>query len=125
MDQHIEPANHPHKTNRRYPRYPFRARVLISSENQNLGRWWATIDNVSMGGMFVHSPVALEVDEILRVKVVPRDETHFRAKCRVVYVIQGVGFGCAFVEITPPSEFRLARWLGRSGGLPPVSGSIH
>jgi hypothetical protein len=113
------------QTRRSHPRFPLFADVLVIPRDGAHERFWAATENISMGGMFLRATCALPVDTELMAKIVPPESPTVHATARVIHVKQGEGFGCCIVELAPRSGRRLARWLGRSGGLPPVAGTIE
>ena len=109
---------------RRHPRYMLDAEVLVIPRDPRQERFWASVGNISLGGMFLHSSRVLPVDTELMAKIVPRESPSVHAMAKVVHVKEGEGFGCYIVELPPRSNRRLLQWLGRSGGLLPVAGTI-
>jgi hypothetical protein len=116
----------PEKKNRRkHKRYKTDAHVLVIPENEEHQRFWASADNISSGGMFINTSHKLPLYSELRAKIVPREGgVSVHATARVVRESEGTGVGCCFVHMAENSSFWLNQWLGRTGGLPSVSGTI-
>jgi hypothetical protein len=108
---------------RRHSRRPFSAEVVISIENDPQALRGASRD-ISMGGMFVLTSQLVPEDTTFTATVHPPDLPPLKVRARVVHVRRGEGFGCIFVRLPQTAEILLSRWLGRCGGLPPVSGTI-
>jgi hypothetical protein len=117
----------PEKKNRRkHKRYKTDAQVLvIPKDEEEHQRFWASADNISSGGMFINTSHKLPLYSELRAKIVPREGgVSVHATARVVRESEGTGVGCCFVHMAENSAFWLNQWLGRTGGLPAVSGTI-
>jgi len=110
---------------REHKRHEAHADVLVIAKDGQPDRFWAATRDISRGGMFVITTNRICPGAELTTKIVPRDSHPIRAGARVVRSAEGVGFGCCFVDLSPRSSVVLDRWLGRSGGLPPVSGTIE
>jgi len=110
---------------REHQRHEARADVLVVAKDGQPDRFWAATRDISRGGMFVITTNRVFPDTVLTTKIVPRDSHPIRAGARVVRSAEGVGFGCCFIDLSPRSSAVLDRWLGRSGGLSPVSGTIE
>jgi hypothetical protein len=110
---------------RRHERYWIQAVVQVTPTNSALKGFWARADNVSHGGMFLRTAVRLPLYTELEAKITPEHLPTFRAKARVVRARDGEGIGCCFSHLTAQSRLYLEMWLGRSGGLPTVTGVIE
>lgn len=111
---------------RKHPRYPFTADVEVApADDPSLRPFWAVSENISMGGMFVATERVVAIDLKFSATIHPTGVPPLKLPARVVHVKRGVGFGCIFLRLPPTAEMRLLHWLGRSGGLPPVAGTIR
>lgn len=109
---------------RRHRRHTFAAEVEIIPEGERAVPLLAASRDVSMGGMFVVTSQPLPADATFTAIVRPPDQPPLKVRARVVHQRRGEGFGCIFVRVSQTAEILLSRWLGRSGGLLPVSGTI-
>jgi hypothetical protein len=107
------------------PRHIFGANVLVIPQDTRFERFWATTANISRGGMYVLTDRPVPTDLVVLTKIVPQGSSSIHATGRVVHRRDGLGFGCCFVRLSPQNAARLDRWLGRTGGLAPVSGKIE
>jgi hypothetical protein len=109
---------------RRHPRFQVSARVQVGVRDaeQDPG-FWAEVENVSAGGCFVATSQKVPVDTEVLVTIYPTEGTVVHAVGRVMHTSER-GFGCCFAYVPKQSKVSLDRWLGRSGGLGPMSGTI-
>jgi hypothetical protein len=82
-----------------------------------------TIENVSAGGMLLHADIVLPLYAEFEARIYPDVSPAFRARARVVHCTAR-GIGCCFSHLTAQARLYLDLWLGRSGGLPGVTGEI-
>ena len=87
--------------------------------------FWAKARDISRGGMFIRTDRWLPVDAELRTKILSDETVLIHATARVVRRCEGEGVGCCFVHLPAQSTVRLDRLLGKTGGLPPISGVIE
>jgi hypothetical protein len=98
--------------------------VLVVPSDRSVNRFWAATTNISPGGLFIQTDVAIPVYTEIRTKIMLRDGPTIQAQARVVRCEKGRGIGCCFVHMAERYERSLNSWLGRSGGLRPISGTI-
>lgn len=108
---------------RKTGRYSFTANVMVAVAEAG-DSFWGSSRDVSMGGMFIATAERVPLGATLTADVYPEVVPPMRVRARVVHVREGEGFGCIFTRLSQPAEIRLNRWLGRCGGLSPVSGTI-
>ena len=114
----------PRQERRAGQRRAINASVLVIPRDGTEG-FWAKARDISRGGMFIRTDRWLPVYAELRTKILP-DETHaIHATVRVVRHCEGEGVGCCFVHLPAQSTVHLDRLLGKTGGLPPISGVIE
>jgi hypothetical protein len=101
-----------------------RCTVLVIPEDKLLDRFWGTACQLTLGGMFILAPHRLPLGALVQLKLVPRDHPPIRVRATIVSWSKGLGCSCAFLPDASTSRESLARLLGRSGGLSPVSGII-
>lgn len=109
---------------RRHKRHPIQADVLVVPKNSEQDHFWAVTENISAGGMFVRTERKLPIYAEIQVKIFPEKGFVVNAVASVVHASEK-GFGCCFAYIPHQSKNYLDRWLGRSGGLKEVSGTIR
>jgi len=110
---------------RRHPRFQVNAKVLVGfKENEPDPGFWAKVENVSAGGCFVATTHPVPVHTEVLVKIYPAEGTVVHAVGRVMHTSER-GFGCCFAYVPKQSKVSLDRWLGRSGGLGALSGTIN
>jgi len=97
--------------------------VLVVPSDRSVDRFWAATANISRGGLFIQTEVAIPLFTEIRTKIMLRDGPTIQAKARVVRCEKG-GLGCCFVHIAEPYERSFNSWLGRTGGLKPIAGTI-
>jgi hypothetical protein len=85
---------------------------------------WGQARNVSVGGLFVQTDDEIPLYAPLDLLIYPGAEPAFRARAIAVQR-RGGGVGICFARISAQARLHLERWLGRSGGLQPVSGVIE
>jgi hypothetical protein len=113
----------PRPERRRGRRVSLRAPVLVIPQDGEGERFWGVAENISAGGMFVSTERCLPLYSEVLTKIVPPDGPSLHARARVVRC-EGGGLGCCFVRLSRESSFHLNKWLGSSGGLGPISGTI-
>jgi hypothetical protein len=100
------------------------AAVLVIPQDRRFDRFWASTENISLGGLFISTPQVLPVDTEVLTTIVPRRNRSVHALAKVVHISEGRGLGCCMVHVPPRSNANLVHWLGRTGGLLPVAGTI-
>ena len=117
---------HPVSKKRKKPTNPnsFTASCTIRPKG-GVAPFAARSAKITLGGMFVDSLVAPQVDSKVTIDIVPREGLPMRVQARVVHVTPKRGFGCIFTRISDLSSACLTRWLGHCGGMPAVSGVIE
>ena len=85
---------------------------------------WGRARNVSVGGLFVQTADPVPLYSELNLWIYPPGEVGFRARAIAVQRRDG-GIGLCFLRISAQARLHFNRWLGRSGGLSPVSGVIE
>jgi Tfp pilus assembly protein PilZ len=68
------------------------------------GKREARISDLSHGGCFVDSIVNVQVGEEVRIGLKFEDREPIHLTGRIAYVLNGVGFGVSFTELSPQSE---------------------
>lgn len=79
--------------------------------------------NVSLGGAFIRCRRTFAIGSIIRVRL-DLEQSSVWSTARVAHV-SADGFGCAFVDMAAQSREALVEWLGRSGGVSAVGGTIE
>ncbi|MCC6747140.1 MAG: PilZ domain-containing protein [Deltaproteobacteria bacterium] len=100
------------------------AAVLVIPKENERPRFWAEVRDISRGGMFLATEEPIPEDTVFWAKIVPRNAPAVRALARVVHTHHPKGVGCSFVDLSSAARQSLDVWLGRTGGLPAVSGVI-
>lgn len=85
---------------------------------------WGKARNVSVGGLFVQTADSIPLYSELSLWIYPPGQVGFRARAIAVQRCEG-GLGLCFSRISAQARLHFERWLGRSGGLRPVSGVIE
>jgi hypothetical protein len=100
------------------------ARAVVSGSEVDVAPVATRVRKVTTGG-FEMPPVEPRpsVDSTIAVKIVPRHLPPFCALARVDFVGDGV-VRCTFVEMSTKARVILSFWLGPSGGLQPLAGTI-
>ena len=120
----VPEKNSPRAERRAGQRRAINASVLVIPRN-GAESFWAKARDISRGGMFIRTDRWLPVDAELRTQILPDETTTIHATARVVRRCEGEGVGCCFVHLPAQSTVRLDRLLGKTGGLPPISGVIE
>ncbi|MCC6752250.1 MAG: PilZ domain-containing protein [Deltaproteobacteria bacterium] len=104
------------------PRYKMPADVLVVPMAASLEPFWATTEDVGHRGVFVLAARRPPIDALVMLKLVTQNGPPLRIKSRVVHAVEGVGFGCQFLEVTPEVAAAISRLVATASGasLPTV-----
>ena len=83
---------------------------------------WGIATRITMGGLDIACPRPTPAGTNLVVEL--QSPFHLRIRTRVIRSADGRPIGCIFVGMPPSSCETLRSVLGRSGGLPPIAGTI-
>jgi hypothetical protein len=79
-------------------RVPFRAQLHLLPLDGRRPAWWARCEDLSERGLFASSRELLPIDSYVVVRL-RTSAGELRLTGRVVHQIEGVGFGCEFVDM--------------------------
>lgn len=80
--------------------------------------------DLSTGGVLLETKLWLPPGASLRVRFISHHRQPLFVNARVGRAIEGIGLTCFFVSNSRRVTKLLSRWLGRSGGLHAVAGTI-
>ncbi len=91
------------------PRYSFTASAEVVEEESGTGMT-ARVSELSLHGCYLDmlNPFPIRTNILLSIS---SGGDSFRAKGRIVYVHPGIGAGVVFVDVPPPAQTILQRWL--------------
>lgn len=94
------------------PRYSFIASAEVADEQSGAGIA-ARISELSMNGCYLDmvNPLPMRTNVLINIS---SGADSFRAKGRIVYVHPGIGAGVIFVDVPPPAQAVLQRWLAQA-----------
>jgi hypothetical protein len=97
---------------RKHRRFKVSANILVLPLDDRYNPFWATCDDISRRGVFIHASRQLpEMLPVLLKIVVRRNGPPLRIKARVVHNVDGQGFGCQFIELGPGASTTLRHLL--------------
>ncbi len=101
--------------NRKYTRLGVALEIYMDFTS---GRREARVSDLSMGGCFVDSIVAVSEGEKMgfELKLSPRES--LRLKGEVAYVMPGIGFGISFEDVSKFGQDLIAKTITANGGTP-------
>jgi hypothetical protein len=94
---------------RRSPRYSFIASAELIEVKADV-RIASRVSELSLHGCYLDMMNPFPTGTLVLVKI-SAGEAYFEAKSKVVYSQQNMGAGVGFLEIAPPSQVVLERWL--------------
>jgi len=94
---------------RRSPRYSFIASAELIEVRADV-RIASRVSELSLHGCYLDMMNPFPTGTLVLVKI-SAGEAYFEAKSKVVYSQQNMGAGVGFLEIAPPSQVVLERWL--------------
>jgi len=94
---------------RRVPRYIFVASAELYEEKSEV-RVASRVGELSLYGCYLDMMNPFPAGTIVLIKIFAGDLT-FQSKAKVVYAIQNVGAGVAFMDVEPKYDYILRRWL--------------
>jgi hypothetical protein len=94
------------------PRYSFIASAEVVDEQSGAGIA-ARVSELSLNGCYLDMVNPLPMRTVVLIRISSASDS-FRAKARVVYVHPGIGAGVIFVDVPPPSQALLQRWLAQA-----------
>ena len=94
---------------RRSPRYSFIASAELIEERADV-RIASRVSELSRFGCYLDMMNPFPKDTLVLVKI-SAAEAFFEAKAKIIYSQPNMGAGLGFLEIAPPSQAVLERWL--------------
>ena len=94
---------------RRMPRYSFIATAEIVEERSE-ARIATRVSELSLQGCYLDMMNPFPTGTMVLVKISAGD-AFFEAKAKIVYSHPNMGAGVGFLEVAPPSQEALERWL--------------
>src|SRR6266478_1688110 len=94
---------------RRTPRYPFIASAELIEEKADV-RIASRVSELSLHGCYLDMMNPFPTGTMVLVKIAAGD-AFFQAKAKIVYSQPNMGAGVGFLEVAPPSQQALERWL--------------
>jgi hypothetical protein len=94
---------------RRSPRYSFIASAELIEERADV-RIATRVSELSLHGCYLDMMNPFPKDTLVLVKISAGD-AFFEAKSKIVYSQPNMGAGVGFLEVAPPSQEVLERWL--------------
>jgi len=94
---------------RRSPRYSFIASAELIEEKADV-RIASRVSELSLHGCYLDMMNPFPKDTLVLVKISAGD-AFFEAKSKIVYSQPNMGAGLGFLEVAPPSQEVLERWL--------------
>ena len=105
-------------------RYEFRARVRAIPLDGRHEPILGTTEDISHRGVFVSSSAMLPVDSLVVLKIhTPHGK--LKVSARVVHNIEGVGFGCQFMDIDQRQRTCLSLLVAVRSSAPVSARTIH
>jgi hypothetical protein len=109
-EQERQVAQRQSSERRRHPR--FRCEAMFETMGASEGRSWGELQDLSVGGCYVNTPVPLPMGTKTDVRITVRGESvELAALVRANH--PGVGMGLEFVEMTPEAQQKLAELMRR------------
>ena len=98
-----------YKEKRRSPRYSFIASAELIEERADV-RIASRVSELSRFGCYLDMMNPFPTGTMVLVKISAGD-AFFEAKAKIVYSHPNMGAGVGFLEVAPPSQHALERWL--------------
>jgi hypothetical protein len=109
---------------RHLERARIRADVYILPEDRRHPPRWAETEDVSRRGVFIATPRGYALNTNLALTLcTAHGELQVRGK--VVHLLEGIGFGCAFIDLTEGQRVALSYLVSLSRSAPPAGGTVH
>jgi hypothetical protein len=109
---------------RQEERIPFRAKVQAIPLDGRRGEILGTTEDICHRGLFVKSRGRLAVDSLVVIKL---HTAHGKLKlsARVVHNLEGIGFGCKFIDLDPGQRAALSLLVSAHASAPRKVRTIH
>ena len=109
---------------RRLERARIRADVHIHPLDGRYPPRWAETEDVSRRGVFIATPRGYPLNTVLHLTLCT-DHGELPIKGRVVHLLEGIGFGCEFIDLTERQRVALSYLMSLSCSAPPPARTLH
>lgn len=106
------------------PRYTYKARVkAVPLDGRAPPVWGFTLD-LSHRGVLVHAEGMPAVDSLVVLKIYT-ELGSLKLTARVVHNVEGIGFGCEFIDLNDPLRRELCQLVALCAAAPEPMRTIH